>query len=115
MNVARVSLIGKGYIRILNVSVSLKESLSSKGLEVVPDGHGFPAIEFTEKEGSLLSNEEFVSIVKLLVSEGVAFCRDFKQMYPPSYVVEELRKCEKIPQDIVTCGFNGKEWVYETA
>jgi hypothetical protein len=115
MRVARVSLINNANIRIQNVSERLKDSLSGKGIDLVLDGSGFPAIEFPEKEGDLLRNEEFITLVKVLVSEGVAFCRDYKQMFPPSYVVEELKSRGVINQEIVTCGFNGTDWVYEAS
>lgn len=85
----------------------------AKGISIVPDGLGFPAIEFKANDKSLLENDEFIELVKILVIEGVAFCRDYKEAFPPSYAVEELKNSGFISDKITICGYDGKKWLYE--
>ena len=113
MIMTRVPLILNDRVRLVNLTARLRDLLAENGFEVVPDGNGHPSVKFEDTDTDLLENKSLVSVLVFLAEHGVAFSRDFKQTYPPSYAMQEIRAKGLYNGKIIGCGFNGKEWVYE--
>ena len=112
--VTKVTLIMDCNVRLKDLTSSLRDKLLMEGFEVVPDGHGNPSIKFDLEPKPVLENQSLIKVISFLANNGVAFSRDYTQMYSPAYTIELLRNNNFYKGNIILCGYNGEEWVYET-
>jgi hypothetical protein len=113
MAITRVPLILEDKVRLINLTADLRDKLIAAGFEVIPDGYGYPSVKYEPVKENITLNQSLISLLSYLAGQGVAFERDHKQAYPPSYAIQHLREHGLYKGEIIICGFNGSDWEYE--
>ena len=106
-----VSIILGDAVRVRRADRGLEDFLRDEGYQLRPSQEGLEVLYTPSGGGGDLKNEELIALLRLLAARGVAFARDYKQLWSPAAVVSELIEAGTSFDDPKAAGFDGSVWL----
>jgi hypothetical protein len=93
--------------------MGLQTACAREGFRLVRDESNYLCIRFEPEPAHLRENQSAIRALQFLVTQGVAFARDYKHTYDPASSFDYLREVGLIAGSVLTCSFDGKHWHFE--